>query len=74
MDTNAAWLKGMEALSNKTIGRLKRDIRLIESDPNILESSKQDAIEVIRSVIRFKKGKLLRGHNGLIPPTRNHIR
>jgi hypothetical protein len=71
---NTAWLKGMEALSNKTIKRLKKDIKLIESDPNILPQSKKDAIEVIQSVIRFKKGKLLRGHNGFVPPTSRHIR
>lgn len=70
---NAAWLKGMEALSNKTIKRLKKDIKLIESDPNILPASKQDAVEVIKSVIRFKKGKLLRGNNGTIPPTKKYL-
>lgn len=70
---NADWLRGMEGLSNKTIGRLKKDIRLIENDPNILQASKQDAIEVIRSVISFKKGKLLRGNNGFIPPIKKHL-
>lgn len=63
---NRAWLRGMEALSNKSITRLKKDIKLIASDPQILQAAKDDAIDVINSVIRFKKGKLLRGNPGVI--------